>query len=216
MVKLADLGFCKGVIYETILSTYNQNGSPNAAPMGVTMQSEQQVALNIFNSSSTLKNLQANKSAVINLTSNIDAIYKSAFKEANINAELPQEWFESAETVNAPKLKFADATIEIAIDRLTPIDSQKTKATCSVKQIKAAKTYPQTYCRAMPAVVEAIIHATRVKALINDDQEQEHVAKLLELIQNCNDVINRAAPNSRYSEIMTDLMLRIDSWRQKA
>jgi hypothetical protein len=216
MVKLADLGFCKGVIYETILSTYNQNGSPNAAPMGVTMQNEQQVTLNIFNSSSTLKNLQANKSAVINLTSNIDAFYKSAIKEANVNAELPQEWFESAETVNAPKLKFADATIEIAINDLTPIDSQKTKATCNVKQIKAAKTYPQTYCRAMPAAVEAIIHATRVKALINIDQEQKHVAKLLELIQNCNDVINRAAPNSRYSEIMADLMLKIDSWRQKA
>jgi hypothetical protein len=67
----------------------------------------------------------------------------------------------------------------------------------------------------MSAAVEAIIHATRVKALINDEQEQEHVAKLLELIQNCNDVVNRVATKSQYSEIMLDLLRRIDLWRAK-
>ncbi len=214
MVKLADLGFCNGAIYETIVSTFNQNKIPNAAPMGVIMQNEQQVALTIFNSSSTLKNIMASKVAVINLTSNIDVFYKSAIKDQN--AELPQEWFEPAETVNAPKLRFADATIEVTVNNLSPIDAQKTRATCSIKQITAPKAYPQVYCRAMSAVVEAIIHATRIKALTRDPKEQEHIAKLLVLISNCNDVVNRSAPNSHYSEIMTDLQKRIDSWRIKA
>ena len=35
MAKLTDLGFSKGIIFETIVSTYNLDGSPNAAPMGV-------------------------------------------------------------------------------------------------------------------------------------------------------------------------------------
>lgn len=215
MTKLADLGFCKGIIFETMVSTYNKNGYPNAAPMGIIMQNEQQLIINLFNSSSTYKNLQANKSAVINLTNNVDVFYRTAFKEANPNDTLPQEWFEKAETVNAPKLQFADATIEVTVNDMTPISNEKTKALCNVKLVKATKNYPQAYCRAMSAALEAIIHATRVKALINNEQEQEHVAKLLELIQNCNDVVNRVASNSRYSEIMADLMKRIDSWRAK-
>jgi hypothetical protein len=215
MVKLADLGFCEGIVFETIVSTYNENGYLNAAPMGIIMQDERQLIINLFNSSLTYKNLHANKSAVINLTSNIEFFYKTAFKETNINGTLPQEWFEKAETVNAPKLKFADATIEITVNGMTPISNAKTRALCNVKLVNESKAYPHAYCRAMSAAVEAIIHATRVKALINDEQEQEHVAKLLELIQNCNDVVNRVATKSQYSEIMADLLRRIDLWRAK-
>jgi hypothetical protein len=68
----------------------------------------------------------------------------------------------------------------------------------------------------MSATVEAIIHATRVKALINDKKEQKHVSKLLELIENCNSVVNRVAPNSSYSMVMADLMKKVDSWRNKS
>jgi hypothetical protein len=215
MVKLADLGFCEGEIYETIMTTFKPNGTPNAAPMGVTLQN-QQIALNIFNTSQTLKNLKATKSAVINITSNIDLFYKSAIKEANPNGKLPQDWFTQAETVNAPKLASADATIEISLANTTPIDTQKTKATCNIKQINASKNYPQTFCRAKPAVIEAVIHATRVKALINNPQQQEYVKKLLQLIENCQDTVNRSAPNTHYTEIMADLQKRIAKWRVQA
>jgi len=215
MVKLADLGFCESIVFETIVSTYTKDGYLNAAPMGIIMQDEQQLIINLFNSSLTYKNLQANKSAVINLTSNIEFFYKTAFKETNPNGTLPQEWFEKAETVNAPKLKFADATIEITVNDMTPISNARTRALCNVKLVNASKAYPQAYCRAMSAAVEAIIHATRVKSLISDEQEQEHVTKLLELIQNCNDVVNRVATKSQYSEIMLDLLRRIDLWRAK-
>ena len=67
----------------------------------------------------------------------------------------------------------------------------------------------------MFATLEAIIHATRVKAFLNDEEEQKQVSKLLELIDNCNCVVNRVAPNSAYSSVMADLMKRIDSWRSK-
>ena len=101
---------------ETIVSTYNPDGTPNAAPMGITMQDQQTLSLNIFNSSSTCRNLKANKCAVINLTSNIEVFYKTTFKEANPDGKLPQEWFEKSEVVNAPKLRLADATVEVSVD----------------------------------------------------------------------------------------------------
>jgi hypothetical protein len=61
------------------------------------------------------------------------------------------------------------------------------------------------------------VHATRVEAFITheDKQKKEKALKLLEMIKECRDVVNRVAPNSLYSEIMIDLNHRIDSWRAK-
>jgi hypothetical protein len=215
MAKLTDLGFSKGIIVETIISTYNPDGTANAAPMGTLMENEQSVAINLFNSSSTSRNLNANKCAVINITSSIEVFYKTAFKEANPNGKLPQEWFEKAETVNAPKLRLADATIDVSVIGMASVGKEKTKVICQIKQVNAAQKYPQVYCRAMSATVEAIIHATRVKAFINDEKEQKNVSELLETIADCNDVVNRVASNSLYSATMADLMKRIDLWRNK-
>ncbi len=216
MTKLADLGFSKGVIVETIVSTYNLDGQPNAAPMGVIMQNEQEITINLYNSSLTCKNLETNKKAVINLTTDIDVFYRTAFKEANPKGNIPKEWFEKAEKVNAPKLFNADASIDVSIIGMEAISKEKTKALCKVEMVKAYKTNPQAYCRAFAAALEAIIHATRVKALINDKKEQEHVKNLLGLIENCNVVVNKVAANSHYSRIMSDLTERIELWRKSS
>ena len=214
MAKLTELGFVEGVICETILSTYNMDGSANAAPMGTIMQDPKTLTINLYNTSTTFGNLKTNKCAVINLTGNIEFFYKTAFKEANPKGKLPQEWFEKSPAVNAPKLRLAEATIDIEVTSMEPNGSEKTKAVCNVKSVGAAKKYPQVSCRAMSASLEAIVHATRVKVFANDKTKQKQVAKLLELIGNCNDVVNRTAPNSVYSEVMADLNKHIDSWRR--
>ncbi len=213
MTNLSDLGFSKDTIAETILSTYNPDMEPNAAPMGVIMQSDQQLAINLFNSSQTSRNLQTNRFAVLNLTGNIEIFYKAAFKETNPCGRLPQEWFEKAQVVDAPKLRMADAVIEVSVKELVPLSEQKTQAVFNVELVAANQWYPQVYCRAFSATLEAIIHATRVKALISDEKEQETVSKLLATIESSSDVVNRVAPNSSYTKIMVDLTRRIDSWR---
>jgi hypothetical protein len=213
--KLTDLGFSKGMIAECVVSTYNIDGKPDAAPMGVIMEDEQQLIINFFNSSITCSNIKANRCAVVNLTSNIELFYKTAFKEANPDGKLPQGWFEKAKAVNAPKLRFADATIDVSVIDITPIGTVKTKAICNVDLVQATRKFPRVYSRAMDATLEAIIHATRVKAFLNDEGKRERVSKLLSLIDNCDDVVNRVAPTSVYSSVMADLMKRIDSWKNK-
>jgi hypothetical protein len=213
MAKLSDLCFSKGAIAETVVSTYDTNWRPNAAPMGVIIEDEDRIVINLFNSSITFNNIKANKCAVANVTSDIEIFYKTAFKEANPLGKLPQEWFEKAKSINAPRLRLANATIDMVLDNVVPIGAEKTKAFFKVQEIEAKRQYPQAYCRAFGLTVEAIIHATRIKALINDEKEQKHIIRLLEIIDECNRVINRVAPNSGYSEIMIDLTRRIDSWR---
>ena len=214
MARLSDLGFLKNVIVEIIVSTYNTDGGPNAAPMGVTMMDERHLAIDLFNSSTTCTNIKSNKCAVINLTSNIEVFYKTAFKEANPDGMLPQEWFEKAKAVNAPKLRSAEATIDVSVTNLVALGPEKTRATFTVDFVEAHK-YPQVYCRAFGATIEAIIHATRVKAFIDDEKEQKRVSELSKKISYCNDVVNRVAPGSSYSLVMADLMKRINSWEQK-
>ncbi len=214
MAKLADLGFFRGVICEAIVSTFNPDGSADAAPMGITMQDATHLVLNIYNSSSTLRNLQANMCGVVNVTGDIEAFYKSTFKEANPNGVLPTEWFERAQVVKAPELCFADATVAFKVLQMEP-NGEKTRVVCGVEQVCAREGYPKVYSRALALTLEAIIHATRVKAYINDPAEQHRVNTLLGLIQNCSDTVNRVAPNSAYTAVMADLLGRIDSWRQK-
>jgi hypothetical protein len=218
MTTLADLGFSKEAIAETIVSAYSADGQPNAAPMGATTDSQQRVVLRIYTSALTYKNFQSKRCAVVNVTSDPEIFYRTAFKEANPRGRLPREWFEKAETVDAPRLRAADAHIEVTVSDVKPLDAEKAEVTCEVKLVQASTVLPQAYCRASTATIEAIIHATRVKHFLKhgDRQKQEQALKLLEKIRDCHNVVNRVAPRSRYSEIMKDLTQRVDSWRRKS
>jgi hypothetical protein len=215
VAKLTDLGFSKGIFAETIVSTYNVDGTPNAAPMGIILEDEKTLTMNIFNSSSTNRNLKASKCGVINLTNNVDVFYKTTFKEANPNGKLPAEWFDRAKAVNAPRLCFANASIEVRVTIIESGGLERTKFLCEVTQMNAPKKYPQVYCRALSATLEAITHATRVEAYINNENKRKQVSELLETIEHQRDLVNHVAPNSVYSSVMSDLMKRIDSWRNK-
>ena len=211
MVTLVDLGFNKNIIYETIVCTYNQDGSPNAAPIGVIVEDVCQVNFVIYNSASTLKNLQSHRLATLNLTGNLDIFFHTALKDTR----LPLEWFEKSNQIDAPQLKIADATIAVTIENFSALDGQRTKVVGKVCHITALKRYPQSYCRAAAAVLEAIIHTTRIKALYNVESEQEYVNKLLNLIKTCHEVVNRSAPNSHYAELMFALQQKINTWSVK-
>jgi hypothetical protein len=216
MNNLASLGFLRNAIMETIVSTYNANGQPTAAPMGVKTEDMRHVVIQPYTSTLTYTNLQSKRCAVINVTSNPELYYCTAFKEANPEGKIPPRWFEKAETVDAPRLRMADAFIEVSVANVRLLKNERAEVLCDVKSIKTSSLPPKAYSRATFATIEAIIHATRVKLfLAGDKQEQERAHRLIELIQHYNMVVNRVAPNSRYSRIMTDLTRRVNSWKVK-
>ncbi len=210
---LEDLGFSKGIISEIILTTYNAEGQPNAAPMGVKFQDAQHFNIDLFNTSQTFRNLKANGCAVINLIGDIEVFYRSAFKETNSSEKLPPEWFNKAQLVNAPKLKFADATIEVSVEHIE-LNTTKTKATLKVELVNGTNKYPQAFNRAFSLTIEAIINATRIKAFLDDTKQQAQVTKLSEFIREYQQIVNRVAPNSVYSAVMDDLVSRIEKWKK--
>ena len=189
--------------------------------MGVSMIDDGHVSINFYNSSQTFANVKANRAAVLNLTSNIDIYYRSAFKDANPEGKLPEDWFTVGGSVKAPLLWSADATVAVTLDALDTLDFDRTRGIFKVHKINLSVdedqryyvSYPKVYCRAFGATVEAIIHATRVVALSGIKTEQKHVLNLLGQIDVCNDVVSRTAPNSPYSAIIADLMKRVGGFR---
>lgn len=213
MIELADIGFSKGIILETIVSTYDSNGQPNAAPMGVMAKDERSLVIRPYVTSLTYMNLKLRRFAVINVTFDPELYYFTAFKEANPNGRVPLEWFEEAEVVNAPRLKMAHAFIEVSVTEIKPLEVYKAEALCEAKLIKTSRVLPKAYCRALFATIESIIHATRIKALLtSSERDRAQIQRLMSLIEHYNALVKRIAPNSRHSEIMTNLIRMINSW----
>jgi len=214
VTNLNDLGFRDGIIGETIVSTCDSDGKPNAAPMGVEMKNSEQLVIRPYVSSLTYKNIQTTKTAVINLTFNPRLFYVTAFKDTNPNGKLPPEMFEKSQTVVAPRLKSANAFVEVTFHETGSVGVDRAQCVCNVQLVESLDLLPQVYCRAQFATIEAIVHATRIELfLTGNEQQQKRALNLLELVNVCQDVVNRTAPNSIYSDIMDDLTQRINSWR---
>ncbi len=215
MTKLQDLGFRKRTIAETIVSTCDSNGNPNAAPMGVELKNNNQLVIRPFVSSLTYKNIHATKSAVVNVTFDPKLFYVTAFKEATPEEELSSNLiFEKGKTVSALRLESAKAFVEVSVKEQRSIGADRAEFLCDVKHLESEKILPVVYCRAQFATIEAIIHATRIELFLKgNEQQRRHALKLLDLVNACNDVVNRTAPSSVYSEIMEDLNQQIKSWR---
>jgi hypothetical protein len=147
MTDIADLGFSRGVIVETVVSTYGSGGHPNAAPMGAMMEQAQRLVFRIYTSSLTYKNFQAKRCAVVNLTSDPEVFYRTAFKEANPQGRMPTGWFEKAETVEAPRLRAADAHIEVTVVEAARLDAEKAEVTCEVKLVRFAPSLLSCFVR---------------------------------------------------------------------
>lgn len=215
MISLEDLGFSKGIIFETIVSTYTKQGHPNIAPMGVIKLDTKKILIKIYRSSNTFKNLKSKRCAVVNLSTDATLFYTSAIKETNIDNKISKDLFEKGDIVDAPLLKKADATMEAIVRDINTLDSERAEVILEVKNIKTAGCLPKVYSRAFSATIESIILATRIKLfLVGNQLQQKQAKKMIEKVMWFKEIIRRTAPKSEYDNIMSDLIKRIKIWKK--
>jgi len=216
MRTLSNLGFIKNMQFEAIVSTYGEDSLPNAAPMGVMIKSMHRLIIKPYTISQTYSNLLLRRYAVVNLTSDPMIFYRTAFKDANPDNKVPLEWFERSSLVDAPKLKNVNMSIEVKIIKVEDIKNGRAKVLCKVEKIDPViSVYPKVYCRAPFAVIESIIHATRIKVFLST-KEKKIADELIELIKHYDALVKRVAPNSVYLQIISDILLRIEAWKTKS
>ena len=197
-----DLGF----IYEVIVSTCDTNGFPNSAPMGIQFladeknQHEKGILIKPYKSTTTYANLTSRGEAVINVTSDPELFYKALVKHEGSKTSALSSVYQLAKTVKPPRIKGSDAYIEVSVLKLNESNSNEMDRgyiLCEIKLVEVDKPTAKLYCRAPHAMIEMMIHATRVKELTSGGSVGE-AKQLLELMDRYRNLIRRVAPNSKY------------------
>jgi hypothetical protein len=214
MTALEKLGFERGVIFEAIVSTYSPDARPNAAPMGVVSDDMRHVVIRPFKTTQTFTNLKRGGCAVVNFVADASTFYKTSFKNEGGDSAYGDDFFQRAEVVDAPRLKEVDALLEVSVVKLQE-EENRAQVICRIDRWERGTLRFQPYCRGGFAVIEAIIHATRIKMFLSKGSEGE-ARRLMELVKHYQRLISRVAPDSEYSRIIEDIIARIDVWKEKS
>lgn len=212
--ELSKLGFVKKGIVEVIVSSFDDNKHPHAAPMGAYTEDMGSIILMVYKTSHTYKNLMNKKMGVVNITSNPSLFHYTLFKDLNKDGKLPKEWFHLASIVDAPLMVNVEASIEIRIIKIDELN-EKARMLCRVEKILInERNALQAYNRAKSAVIESLIHASRIEIYLAAGKKNQ-VKELIKLINHYDKIINKVAPDSKYTDIMKDIQNRILKWNAK-
>jgi hypothetical protein len=199
--SLDRLGFPEKCIVETILVTRTQDGSYNAAPMGVTRDGATLI-VRPFKSTQTFKNLSIGGQASVNLSDNPHLFLATAFKED----------VEDQPEVDERGLERADATIHSETGAMYDESELRASFSLTPQDIKIKSPYPTVFSRGRSQAIEAIIHATRIQ-VFNEEHRDSEVQKLKDMVKNNLDVIKRvSAEGSQESIVAAKLLSMIKKW----
>jgi len=206
---LFSLGLEAGVTYETIVTTVAANGEYNAAPMGIRSEDGVSVIFRPFKSTRTYSNLVATKAAVANFTDDPHLFLIAAMKN---DESLKCNMFTKAKVVKVPRLAAAESLLELQV---TGIDESLDRAviTCLPLHGEVVRASPKPYCRGRFAALEAVIHATRVKAFLENGRRNE-AEPLIQLILAYQDLARGVCPNSSYSSVVERVVDLVEQWKR--
>jgi hypothetical protein len=109
------MGFTPGRIIESIVTTYNTDGSPNAAPIGIYPISNNEIEMNIRTTTDTHSNLLRTGGCVVNVVFDPLLFLKCGLLgsgKGEAENEVASSDVTPADNVDAPVLKDANAWIE--------------------------------------------------------------------------------------------------------
>lgn len=164
----------EGRLLECIITSTNADTTTNVAPMGPIVDPNfQRVLLRPFRESTTFANLQRERHCVMNVTDDVELIARAALNQL----------------ANAPPLtqltkgkRLTDACRWYSLDVQVIDDSKDRTEILATVRDRGSERDSFGFNRAMHAVIEATIMATRLH-LLPYDEVVEQVAKLAPLVE---------------------------------
>jgi len=200
--SLMELGILEDGIAECIVTTYNEDGSPNAAPIGVMASGENEVTMRLHAGNDTCANLIRNKGCAINIIHDPLMFLRSALKGKGVGGDEPEvtnEEIGKCGSVNAPYLKEATAYLEASLREHTESvkeDSHGTSkvyvAKCEIRKVQVNTKNPVAINRGLNQSIELAIHLSR--------GEKEGIEEHLKIMK-------KTLPKEQYSRIMDFLRI---------
>jgi len=200
------LGFDRNSIMETIVTTWGSDGSPSAAPMGVRRTDDDLLEIKPFKSSGTYRNLLECQEACVNITASPGLFLATAFKD------------ESLEGFNEPRiggdlaLDSSDACVFVEVSRCVDDSDDRGCFTGRVRSVMVHRPFPRVFSRGRAEAIEAIIHATRIKAFLEERYRGE-VERLKKSFEECKSIVEKvSSPTSEEARVVVTLERLIDRW----
>ena len=168
-IDLTKISMFKGQQYETIITTINDDGSLNAAPIGILCRGKDKVMCRIFKGSHTLENIISQKEFIVNICENpelftwslLDNLEKDDFSED-----------QSIKNVDA-YFKCKVTSIKEAVKQSDPVKKKSEANVIKADVCKLIIRNPvKAYNRALSYVIECLANFSRID--IVDDEKRKY------------------------------------------
>ncbi|NHJ46821.1 MAG: DUF447 family protein [Asgard group archaeon] len=200
----------QNTIYEVIVSTYSDEKKPNAATMGIILDSNDYIVIKPFNETDTNKNLEKYKACIVNFTLDPTLFVNcSLFQE-----ELTSSMFVKSDQIEAPLLLSCQENyLALIVEKIENISSIRKAFYCKVVHSNLKSSAIQPYTRAFTSLIEILIHSTRL--IIFSENIVKNKSKLLILksfIIHHTELIRRITDeNSIYQKLLNKIYTKISS-----
>lgn len=176
MIDLSRIGMEKGRQYETIITTKNEDGSKNAAPIGVICAGDDKIINRIFKGSHTLENILREKEFTVNITHDPELFKTSTL--GNLN----QECFSKDYSLKSCDAYFKCEVISFteAVKQSDPI-KKKGEAIVIKSQVTDIVIHRSAKAmnRGFGYVIESLANYTRFD-LVDDAKKEEYLNRFRE------------------------------------
>ena len=185
-VDLYSLNMEKGLHYEAIVTTLNENGTPNAAPMGVICKGPDQVVLRLHEGSHTITNVKREKKFHINLSRD-PLLFTHSLIGNPPATEFAEEKY-GFSLKNAYTSFFCEVHHEKKVEKEDAMGDNITIMFHSqVLNIKRNRKEYEPLSRAICGVLEALVNLSRVQRA-PADKKKEYKERLKEISRVVNHV----------------------------
>ncbi|WP_405306966.1 DUF447 domain-containing protein [Methanobrevibacter sp.] len=175
-IRLSTIGMEKGRQYETIITTKNEDGTKNAAPIGVLCAGETKIINRIFKGSHTLDNIVREKEFIVNITHDPE-LFKTS-----ILGNLPQSHFNDNMSIKCADAYFKCEAISFteAVKQSDPIKKKDEAIVFKSEVTDLVINKPtQAMNRGFGYVIESLTNLTRFD-LVDDAKKEEYMTHFKE------------------------------------
>ena len=196
------------IIYEAIVTSYNNDGNPNAAPMGVIRDGEGKILIKPFKCTDTCTNLKDRKACVVNFTQNPELFVDCTL----FQDELSRDTFSKSTKIDAPILKECETNhigLKVISNQETT-DKLRVTYECEVLYSKVKQKTVNIYTRAFSSLIEILIHTTRILAFRTENGKKDEIDHLMALIEHHSNIITRVVlDDSVYHKLLYKIKNKI-------
>ena len=168
-IDLTKIGMFKGQQYETIISTVDNEGNLNAAPIGILCRGKDKVLCRIFKGSHTLENIISQKEFIVNITQNPELFTESLLDNLETTAFNENKSIKNVDCY----FKCEVTSIKEAVKQSDPVKKKGEANVIKANVVELIINNPtKAYNRAFSYVIECLVNFSRIG--IVDDEKRKY------------------------------------------